>query len=92
MNASKAGKAYFAQAPKVLNAVDVVAASCKLVVPMSDAVMSFISKIGEAVMVFRGPAKFKSILFTLSLLLAGNIYASEKDVECPVMSKDFLEV
>ena len=52
MNAPKAGKAHFAQSPKILNSVDVVATSCKLVLPMSDAVMSFISKIGEAIVGF----------------------------------------
>ena len=33
-------------------------------------------------MVFRNPAKFKPILFALSLLLAANVYAYEKDVGC----------
>ncbi len=52
MNAPEAGKAHFAQPPKILNSVDVVATSCKLVVPMSDAVMSFISKVGEPIVGF----------------------------------------
>ena len=52
MNASKAGKAHFAQPPKILNSVDVVAASCKLVFTVPNAVMSLISKIGEAIVGF----------------------------------------